>query len=156
MFKTKYDRERVYTEHGSRIAPVFSLASKEAGKLDLKITGEEDIYAKIQSYAQSVDIHNILLRYKMGETDILNKFNGTFIDVSDMPTSFAEIMNTVITAENNFNELPLEVRKAYDFSPAQYIADIGSDKWLNVLGIKSNEEAKEIGEKKEVKEDGKE
>lgn len=156
MFKTKYNRERVHSEHGSRIAPVFSLQSKEAGKLDLKITGEEDIYAKIQSYAQSVDIHNILLRYKMGETDILEKRNGTFIDVSDMPTSFAEIMNTVITAENNFNELPLEVRKAYDFSPAQYIADIGSEKWLDILGIKSNEEAKEIGKEEEVEKDGKE
>ncbi|NLD49607.1 MAG: hypothetical protein GX660_20870 [Clostridiaceae bacterium] len=147
MFATKYDkRDNKKTEPGSRYAPVFSLASKEAGNIELEITGEKDIYAEIQSHKDSVSIKTIMARYELGEVDLLNKKNGVFIDLSDMPTNFADIMKTVITAENNFNELPLSVRKEYNFSPAEYIADIGSEKWLKILGIKDNKEAKTIGE----------
>lgn len=152
MFKTKYsnmyayeERDRYRANPGSKYAPVYSLASKEAGKIDLEVTGEKNIYDEIQSHAQSVDIHNILLKYKMGDESVLQKKKGMFIDVTDMPTNFADIMKTVITAENNFNELPFDVRKEYNFSPAEYIADIGSERWLTALGI-TKEEAKAIGE----------
>jgi hypothetical protein len=159
MFKTKYDgRDRHYSNHGSRFAPVYSLKSKTAGNVELEVVGEKDIYAEIQSHADSVDIKTIMKRYELGDESVLYKKHGQFIDVSDMPTNFADIMKTVITAENNFNSLPLEVRKQYNFSAAEYIADIGSERWLKILGIESNEKAKEIGEVKkddvkEVKED---
>lgn len=107
-------------------------------------------YAEIQSHAQSVDIKNIMLRYEMGDTNILNKTNGQFIDISDMPTNFADIMKTVITAENNFNELPLDIRKEYNFNVSEYIADIGSERWLKTLGIESNDNAAKIGEREDV------
>lgn len=136
MFKTKYsEREKIITNSGNRFAPVFSLASKEAGVLDLEITGEKDTYAEIQSHADSVDIKSILLRYEMGDETVLNKRSGQYIDITDMPTNFADIMKTVITAENQFNELPLDIRKEYNFSVAEYVADIGSEKWMKLLGI---------------------
>jgi hypothetical protein len=125
--------------------------------VDLEVVGEKDIYAEIQSHADSVDIKTIMKRYELGDESVLHKKQGQFIDLSDMPTNFVDIMQTVITAENNFNSLPLEVRKAYNFSPAEYIADIGSEKWLKLLGLESNEEAAKIGEPKKeaegVKED---
>lgn len=148
MFKTKYDeREKVITESGSGFSPIFSLKSKEAGVIDLEITGEKDLYQEIQSHAESVDIKNILLRYELGDTSALEKRQGQYIDITDLPTNFADIMKTVITAENQFNELPLEIRKEYNFSPSEYIADIGSEKWLGLLGLKTEKE--EPVEKKE-------
>lgn len=146
MFTTKYtDTKKPKSEVGSRFSPVFSLTTKESGSLDLEITGEKDTYAEIQSYAQSVDIKNIMLRYEAGDESCLTKKQGQFIDVTDMPTNFADVMKTVIVAEDNFNKLPLEVRREYNFSAAEYIADIGSQRWLDTLGIKSNKEAEEIG-----------
>lgn len=147
MFQTKYDlRVRTQTDPGSRFAPVFSLKSKEAGNIELEITGEKDIYSAIQANKDSVSIKTIMARYELGDVDILNKRNGQFIDITDMPTNFADIMKTVITAENNFNDLPLDVRKEYNFSPAEYISDIGSERWLKTLGIKSADDAISIGE----------
>lgn len=154
MFPTKYDeRERKFSCEGSRFAPVFSLKSKEAGNIELEITGEKNIYEAIQANKDSVSIKTIMARYELGDTDILNKRNGAFIDITDMPTNFADIMKTVITAENNFNELPLDVRKEYNFSPAEYISDIGSERWLKTLGIKDAKQAASIGEneKEDVK-----
>lgn len=151
MFPNRYNEKQkdFKTEKGSRFAPVYSLKSKEAGNIELEVTGQKDVYSEIQSHRDSVDIKVIMARYELGDKDVLSKKQGAFIDVSDMPTNFADIMKTVITAEQNFNELPLDVRKEYDFDVAKYIADIGSEKWLKVLGINSNEEAKEIGEKEE-------
>lgn len=156
MFPTKFsEREKVYSNSGSRFAPVFSLKSKEAGNIELEITGEKDIYSAIQANKDSVSIKTIMARYELGEADILQKKHGQFIDISDMPTNFADIMKTVITAENNFNELPLDVRKEYNFSPAEYISDIGSERWLKVLGIPTADIAKSIGESEVVNDEQK-
>ena len=53
-------------------------------------------------------------------------------------------MNVVITAENDFNKLPLEVRRAYNFSASEYIADIGSDKWADLLGLKKDKKEDDV------------
>lgn len=140
MFDTKYTkRDSVPTCSGDRIAPLFSLKSKDAGVVELEVTGTKDLYAEIQSHADSCDIKTIISRYEMGDDTVLNKSNGNYIDVTDMPTNLAEVMGTVITATNQFNSLPLDVRKAYNFNVSEYIFDIGSEKWLSLVGNKDNE-----------------
>lgn len=152
MFKTKYDeRQKTISESGSRFTPVFSLKSKESGVIDLEITSEKNTYQEIQSHAESVDIKNIMLRYEMGDETLLNKRQGQYIDITDMPTNFADIMKTVITAENQFKELPLEIRKEYNFSPSEYIADIGSDRWMRLFSPQKQEEI--IEPEKEITKD---
>lgn len=130
MFKNKYDeRTRTYSQAGKRFAPLYKLTANN----DLKLDGEKDLYAEIQSHAQSVDIKNIMIRYEMGDTKVLEKRHGEYLDLTDMPGTFAEVHQTVINAENLFNELPLEIRKVYNFSTAEYIADIGSDRWKELF-----------------------
>lgn len=154
QFQSKYKfREEINSESGNNIAPVYSIATTENGSLALQVTGEINLYQRIQSHSDSVDLKQIIARYEAtGDSSFLSKRQGQYIDITDMPTNFADVMKTVITAENQFNELPIEVRKAYNFSASEYIADIGSDKWLNLMKKPEKEQEKQL-EKQEDKED---
>lgn len=138
LFDNKYTRmgKRYYAECGSRIAPVYTLAATEKGVIELEITGQKDLYSEIQSHADSVDIKSILLRYEHGETEVLKQRNGTYVDITELPTSFAGILQLVISAENEFAALPLEIRKEYNYNASEYIADIGSERWMSIFGRK--------------------
>lgn len=131
-FRTKYDeKEKIFTKHGDRFAPVYTL--KSADTLELEETGQKDIYSEIQSHAESVDIKNIMLRYQLGDESVMDKKKGMFIDITMMPKSLAEYQDLAMRAEQQFNGLPSEIRAEYDFSAEKFIADIGSEKWLKLM-----------------------
>lgn len=130
MFETKWNRsETPNTETGERYAPVYKLTATG----DLEQDGEIDTYAEIQSHADSTDIYTIMARYENGETEILNRKNGQWIDLTEMPTTFAEMHQLIIEADQTFQNLPLDIREKYNFSTADYIADIGSPRWIELM-----------------------
>ena len=152
MFETKWNRsEAAYSETGSRFAPQYKLTADG----DLEQDGEIDTYAEIQSHADSCDIYTILQRYENGETDVLNRRNGQYVDLTEFPTTFAEMHQKIIDATNEFDHLPLRVREEYNFSAAEFIADIGSDRWFNLMN-ENREKPAETENKEDLKEEKKE
>lgn len=137
-FKTQYDKkERVYCSSGDPIKLLYGLEVDDKGVSDLVVKGKFDLYDFIQSHADSVDIHKILERFENGDVDALNKYQGYYADITDAPKTFAEALNTVIKAKDLFNSLPLEVRAKFDHSPEQFIASLGTQKFIDAVGQKS-------------------
>ena len=133
MFETKWNRKETEpSQPGERFAPVYRLTADG----DLEQDGEVDTYAEIQSHAESCDIYKIMERYLNGETELLNRKSGQWIDLTELPTTFAEMHQKIIDAEQAFLELPLDVRAEYNFSTAEYIADIGTEHWINIMSGK--------------------
>lgn len=133
-FKTKYDKhDRTETNPGSRFSPTFALSSKVAGIMDLEIVGEVDIYESIQSHRESVDIKNIMKRFELGETNLLKPDRGMIVDITNVPTNIPDVMKIVLTAKQQFDSLPMDIRETYNFSPEEFIADIGSLKWNSLM-----------------------
>ena len=149
MFETKWNREETQpTNSGSPIAPVYKLTVDN----DLEEDGEINLYDEIQSHADSVDIYTILSRFEQGDESVLSKRNGQYVDLTQLPTTFAEMHQKIIDAENEFNALPLEIRSEYEFDISKFIADIGSEHWFNLLSPNKQEQdpVSEIDEKSEV------
>ena len=74
MFKTQYDaRDRIKSHPGNPIKQLYSGSYNERGQVELKEDGTDDLYAYIQSFAESTDIHAILSRYENGGVDVLEK-----------------------------------------------------------------------------------
>lgn len=137
-FKTQYDKkERVCCSSGDPIKILYGLEVDKDGVTQLVKKGKYDLYEYIQSHADSVDIHKILDRFQNGEVDALNKYQGYYADLTDAPKTFAEALNTVIKAKDLFNSLPLEVRAQFDHSPEQFIASLGTQKFIDAVGQKS-------------------
>lgn len=142
-FESKWNRTpSPESSPGEKLAPSYKLTAEN----DLELDGYVDIVAEIQSHADSCDINTIMLRYEMGDVQVLNKRNTQFVDVTEIPTNMAEMFKLAKEAEHSFDSLPLEVRKEYNFSITEYLNDFGSDRWYEVTSGKKSEE-------KEKKED---
>ncbi len=140
-FKTQYDaRDRIKSNPGNPIKQLFSGSYNERGQVELKEDGTEDLYAFIQSFAESTDIHSILKRYQNGEVDVLEKVQGFYGDVTAMPKTYAEALQRIADSEKVFMSLPVEVRAKFGHSFSQFLAASQDDDFLDRLGVKPTDQ----------------
>lgn len=135
-FRTQFEpAPRVVTNPGNPIKTLYGPIYDKNGVLSLKVTGKHDLYAEIQSHAESVDIHVLLQRYANGDPGALARVQGAYGDFTQMPTTFAEALNTLIAAEQYFMGLPVETRAQFDHSFQQFIASMDAPDFSKRMGI---------------------
>lgn len=77
-----------------------------------------------QSFKDECDINHILAGYeRTGIITHANPRQGRFEDVTNA-TSYHDAMNTLLSAQEAFAELPARVRKHFDNDPAEFLAAI--------------------------------
>lgn len=109
------------TPAGEMEIPVFDYKTNSKGVKELVMTDKkQNIYDIKQEYLEESKVENIIRRYTMGDLDALNKRKGQYIDTTKMPTTLAGWEQARINAENEFDKLPLEVRKEYDYNAIEY------------------------------------
>lgn len=134
-FPTMY-RERIsfFSNPGSRIHEILSPVFDRNGHLTLEVSGEENIYDQIQSHKDSCDIHVLMKQYVQGDMEALSRRQAVFADVTEMPKSYAEMLQAMITAEQYFNSLPVEVRAKFNHSVNEFIAGMDKEDFFEKLG----------------------
>lgn len=139
MFDTQYSpRERIHPCSGSRVKQLYAGRYDANGRVVLEEKGTEDLYAYIQSFADSVDINVILARFANGDTEALSRAQGFYVDVTEFPSNMADALNSINKAEEMFKSLPLEVRQRFDCSFEQFLSQSGSEDWLEKMGMISD------------------
>lgn len=129
---------RFYSNPGSRYAENHAIRIDDNGHKSLAKTGElTDIYEKIQKHVDECDIEKILARTDAEGFEILNKREASTGDVTVAPKSMMEAAQRLNDMEQEFNHLPLETRKAFNFNFNEYIAEAGKDlkSWCNKMGL---------------------
>lgn len=140
-FTTQFDaRDRIMSHPGNPIKQLYSGSYNERGQVELKEDGTEDLYAFIQSFAESTDIHSILKRYQNGEVDVLEKVQGFYGDITEMPHTYAEALQRIADSEKVFMSLPVEVRAKFGHSFSEFLAASQEDDFLDRLGVKPVEQ----------------
>lgn len=136
-FSNQYrQHERFLSNVGERDKIVYGASYNEKGQLILEEKGREDWYGFIQSHKDSVDIHVLLARFKNGETDVLNRIQGFYGDITGMPDSFADALNLVRSSEEFFNSLPVEERAKYNHNFSEFLAAFDSpDNLARMFGV---------------------
>lgn len=138
-------RDRFFSNPGSRLADVHAIRIDDKGHKTLVKTGEKkDVYAIIASHADEVDIKLLLERADAEGYQILDQRQAMSGDVTIVPKSFMEAQQLLQEQENKFNQLPLDIRKKFNFAFTEYIAEAGNDfnSWLNKMGLVKEEAAK--------------
>lgn len=157
QFKTQYDaRERLFSNPGDPIHITYAGHYDEKGRVVLEESGRENIYDQIQSHAESCDIHVLLKRYMNGDVSALSQAQGQFIDVTDFPKTYADMLNFVNDMERSFMSLPADVRAEFGNSFSEYLAASGAPDFLERLGINKVPEKESTPAIPEVKEETKE
>ena len=113
-FPTRYsEKKRQFSKTGERYVIEYQLVIDETGKEVLEPCGQTDFYQMIQSHRDSVDLDLVLDRLKRGDSTALNKVQGFYADVSDLPVKMQDVLNLNMKGQAVFDELPAEVRAAY-------------------------------------------
>lgn len=144
-FVTQYrPRIRFISNGGQRERILYQPKFDENGVMDLVQSGKEDLYDFIQSHAESVDIHVILARFQNGDIDALSRVQGAYGDFTNMPTSYAELLNRVNEGQSFFNSLPVDIRAKFNHNFAEFMAGMDKPDFLEKLGIKSEPEPEPV------------
>lgn len=133
------------SEAGSPYKTIYAPVVNKDGTIDLKEKEKECLYDYIQSFKDSCDINVLVKRYQMGDTAALMRGQTFFGDVTEMPKTFAEMLNVMVQGQNFFENLPAEVKEKFGNSFYQFAAaiDIESPEALELLGLKKMESAPE-------------
>ena len=74
-----------------------------------------------------------------------------YVDATVMPKSLMEAENLVLIAKQEFETMPLEVKRLFDNSPEKYVEEMGTELFTNKMAP-YNEKIKAIAEAGSVKE----
>ncbi len=136
MFKTQYDaRDRIESNPGNPIKQLYAGSYNERGQVVLREDGTENLYDFIQSFADSTDIHSIMRRFENGEVDVLEKVQGFYGDVTEMPKTYAEALQRIADSEKVFMSLPVDVRAKFGHSFSEFLAASNDADFLERLGV---------------------
>lgn len=128
MFKTQFDpRERVAANSGSPVRVLYSPKFDEKGVMTLVESGKENLYEFVQSHKESCDIHVILERFARGDVSALERVQGTYGDFSNLPRTFADMLNLIHSAEDAFSSLPVDERAKYGHSFERWLTGFGPE-----------------------------
>lgn len=121
-FKTwREDHPRVYTCSGSPVKVTYSGRYDDDGNLVLDEVGKDNVYETIQSYAESVDINNVIRRFTAGDTSALEQVQGIYMDATKTPKNMADLLNKINIARDKFDKLSPDVKELYGNDFARFI-----------------------------------
>lgn len=130
MFRNVYTEcSPIFSNCGEKTRPNYKPMYNENGSYTLVEDGVIHSYDDIQSWKATCDMSTIIERYiRTGDSSILNHRVGFYADVTDLPTNYAELANTLHNADLFFNALPADVKEQFEFNPAKFFAtaDISS------------------------------
>lgn len=145
------------TPAGEKEEDTYEINIDLRGHKTLEKSGKTNVYDFIQESLEETKIENIIRRALGGDESALATMHGVYMDVTDAPKSLAEMQQAVITATQEFEKLPVEIREKFNHSALQYVAEFGTEEWAKKL-----EQPKTLGQiiqeekpKEKPKEEGK-
>lgn len=140
-FKTwREDHPRKHCSSGSRTKITYSGRYDKDGSIVLDEVGKEDIYDYIQSFAESVDINNVIKRFTAGDTTALEQVQGIYMDATATPKNMADLMNKISQGKENFEKLPVEFKQLYGNDFVKFICTFDPMKLEELLNNPQNVE----------------
>lgn len=116
-------------------APVPAFGPFAVVNIDASATDDDP--GAVQSFAEECDINNIMRDVQnIGMTDWINARRGTYEDIT--VTDFQECMDTIIRAQEAFEELPSGVRDRFANDPVKFLDFVhteGNEAELVKLGL---------------------
>lgn len=123
---------RIYTESGKQEIEVYQEEIKK-GRKQLTQTGWHNVYEEIQLDLESSKIENILHQVAMGDLSALKAREATYVDTTNMPKTLMEAQNLVIRLKDEFDKMPIEVKKEFGNSADKYVELMGTDEFNEIM-----------------------
>lgn len=112
--------EKAQSNPGERYKVEYQLKITKEGEMQLEPCGQTDLQQFIDSHEPSINLQNILDRYRNGDVNALERAKAFYADISDLPVNLHDVVNMNMEAERFFESLPVDVKNKlgdnyYDF-----------------------------------------
>lgn len=145
-WRTQYNALPIHTNPGQRLKLMRTSYYDDVGRIALKVIATEDLYDYIQSHRDSVDIHVLMARFRAGDTDALTRVQGFYGDITDSPTTYAGMLNSVLAGQHAFERLPVEVKERFHNSFSEWLAAMDSSDFAERMGYTSEEFSQRVSD----------
>lgn len=98
---------------GDSVVQEYELEYTPQGVPHLVPTGTYDLYEVIQSFRDECDLGKIFQRYANGDVMALNKRQGVYADISDMPQDIFAAANLLDRVEAIYDGLSEDLRSRF-------------------------------------------
>lgn len=137
-----YPREAVhFSTSGDCYELVYAYEYDEDGCKVLRPSERHNFNIDIQRDAPLTDINTIIQRASV-DPEVLNQVHGFYADVTEMPTTLAEVFNRSEQAQNVFNRMPADFKEMFNNNFVQFWSEFGTENFntkMNDFNAKSNE-----------------
>lgn len=113
---------------------LYSPKLEDDGTITLKESDRIDIDTRINSFAPLCDMAYIISKLNVGDTSVL-RAGGSYGDFTQMPKTYAEMLDLVRRSDAEFARLPVDIKAAFDNDVSQWFATAGSDEWLKKMKV---------------------
>lgn len=139
-------KEYGFTNPGNRFREKFHGEVQPDGSITLISDGFEDTQKLIEADAVGASVPEIIARALRGDVSVFRD-EGFYGDVTQMPTTYAEILNSVNRGKQIFENLDLETRRKFDNNFEKWFATMNTEEWFSNMGmLKEKEIVKESEE----------
>lgn len=149
-YKIDFSAERIPTPSGSKFLTTYTLSTEE-GRETLTPTGKNNIYDMIQADLEDSKIENVIKKVMMGDLSVLRQSEPQYIDASTMPNDMMTIQNIIVKTKQEFERMPEEVRKLFNYSAEEYVNEMGTKEFMEKMKP-FNEKIEKIAMEKNAKE----
>lgn len=138
------------TNAGKRFREKFHGVVQPDGRIELVSDGFEDTQKMIEADAVGASLPEIIARALRGDVSVFRD-EGFYCDVTQMPNTYAEILNSVNRGKEIFEKLDIETKRKFDNNFEKWFATMNSKEWFDNMGmLKKVEEP--VVEESDVKE----
>lgn len=129
------DPNSFHTDPGSPVKILYSPIVLPNGEVEIKESGKVDLQEKYNSQLEKTDMSWILNQIALGNTDVINQGQPLYGDFTDMPKSYAEVLQLYIDGQRSFDALSTDIKSKFDNDFMKWFASAGTPDWIDKMGI---------------------
>lgn len=134
VFFSKMHRPKAaFAPSSDGTAPVYEERLSKSGTVDLVEVGRHNINEFVQTSLEGTLVYNILDRFALGDTSVLEKVKGFYADTVSMPTSLLEVHNFMKSLDARFDSLPVEVKEKFGNSAEKFMLSIENGEFTKIF-----------------------
>lgn len=122
------------TAAGQRFKKEYVGELNEDGSIYLRETGVIDTQKMIEADAVGSSVPEIIARALAGDVSVVRN-DGFYGDITQMPSTYAEILNTVNAAHRAFDELDVDIKSKFAFNFEQWFATMNTEEWYGKMNM---------------------
>lgn len=133
-FLTQYDKqERTYSNPGSPVKMEMAPVLDKYGNKTIEPKGPIDLYSQIQSWRDECDINILMAKFTNGDRTALMQRVGAYLDLTQIPDNFNDMLNLTTQASSVFDSLPVEVKEVFGNNVNNFLANSKTKEFAEIM-----------------------